>query len=169
MSRVKVKAKSWSVSKHTTFNSFWLQPEFRKCWDVFLNLNKMKTKRLSNHMSQYFYNRTKQMFKRRNVTLLSTKLANFKFDACYRSQKSWHGGKKGLKKQEILKRFSWENNICSPPDDVYFREGLVYFSRTIQNHILQLLQQHGFIVEESGCWIGLQSRSFTYREHLAHH
>ncbi len=32
-----------------------------------------------------------------------------------------------------------------------FREGLVYFSRTMQNHILQLLQQHGFIVEESGC------------------
>ncbi len=23
--------------------------------------------------------------------------------------KSWHGGNKGLKKQEILKRFSWEN------------------------------------------------------------
>ncbi len=36
-----------------------VQPEFRKCWDVFLNLNKMKTKRLSNHMSQYFiHNRT---------------------------------------------------------------------------------------------------------------
>ncbi len=35
--------------------------------------------------------------------------------------------------------------------NVYFREGLVYFSRTIQNHILQLLQQHGFVVEESGC------------------
>ncbi len=28
-----------------------LQPEFWKCWDDFLNLNKMKTKRLSNHMS----------------------------------------------------------------------------------------------------------------------
>ncbi len=37
-------------------------------------------------------------------------------------------------------------HICSPPDDVYFREGLVYFSRTKQN---LLLQQHGFIVEES--------------------
>ncbi len=46
--------------------------------------------------------------------------------------------------------------ICSPPDDVYFREGLVYFSRTMQNHTLQLLQQHSFVVEESGCWIGLQ-------------
>ncbi len=31
----------------------------------------------------------------------------------------------------------------------------LYFSRTMQNHILQLLQQHGFVVEESGCWIGL--------------
>ncbi len=29
------------------------------------------------------------------------------------------------------------------------------FPRTMQNHILQLLQQHGFVVEESGCWIGL--------------
>ncbi len=31
----------------------------------------------------------------------------------------------------------------------------------MQNHILQLLQQHVFVVEESGCWISLlQSRSF---------
>ncbi len=29
-------------------------------------------------------------------------------------------------------------HICSPPDDVYFKEGLVYFSRTMQNQILQL-------------------------------
>ncbi len=34
--------------------------------------------------------------------------------------------------------------ICSPPEDLYF-------SRTVQNHILQLLQQHGLVVEESGC------------------
>ncbi len=31
----------------------------------------------------------------------------------------------------------------SPPDNVYFREGLVYFSMTMKNHILKLLQQHG--------------------------
>ncbi len=30
-------------------------------------------------------------------------------------------------------------------------EGLVYFSSTMQNHILQLLKWHGFVVEESGC------------------
>ncbi len=41
-------------------------------------------------------------------------------------------------------RYIKVSNICSPPDDVYF-------SRTMQNHILQLLQQHDFIVEESGC------------------
>ncbi len=41
-------------------------------------------------------------------------------------------------------------HICSPPEDVYFREGLVYFSRTVQNHILAALKQHGFVVEESG-------------------
>ncbi len=35
------------------------QAELRKCWDGFLYLNKMKAKRLSNHMSQYFiHNRT---------------------------------------------------------------------------------------------------------------
>ncbi len=43
------------------------------------------------------------MFKLRNFTLVSTKWAHFKCDACYRSQKSWHGGNKGLKKQDILK------------------------------------------------------------------
>ncbi len=36
-------------------------------------------------------------------------MSSFKFDACCRSQKSWHGGNKRLKKQDILKRFSWEN------------------------------------------------------------
>ncbi len=55
-----------------------------------------------------------------------------------------------------------QHTVCSPPDDVYF-------SRIMQHHILQLLQQHGFVVEKYGCWIGLQSRSFTYREHLVHH
>ncbi len=39
----------------------------------------------------------------------------------------------------------------------------------MQNHILQLLQQHVFVVEESGCWIGLQSRYFTHREYLTYH
>ncbi len=36
------------------------------------------------------------MFKRIHLTLFSTKCTHFKFDACYRSQKSWHGGNKGL-------------------------------------------------------------------------
>ncbi len=42
--------------------------------------------------------------------------------------------------------------MCFPPDDVYFKEGLVYFSMTIQNNILLLLQQHDFVVEG---WIKL--------------
>ncbi len=41
-----------------------------------------------------------------------------------------------------------QHKTCSPPDKVYF-------SRTMHNYILQQLQQHGFIVEECGCWIGL--------------
>ncbi len=32
------------------------------------------------------------MFKLRNFTVLWTKCAHFKFDACYRSQNSWDGG-----------------------------------------------------------------------------
>ncbi len=36
-----------------------------------------------------------------------------------------------------------------------FQEGHVYYSRTMQNRLLQLLQQHGFVVEEFMCWIGL--------------
>ncbi len=32
----------------------------------------------------------------------------------------------------------------------------------MQNHILQLLQQHGFVVEESGCWIGLPAVQGPY-------
>ncbi len=49
-----------SLAMHiTNQNEVLIQPEFQKCWDVFLNLNKMKTRRLSNHMSQYFiHNRT---------------------------------------------------------------------------------------------------------------
>ncbi len=32
------------------------------------------------------------MFKRRNFTILCTKWAHFKYDACFRSQNSWDGG-----------------------------------------------------------------------------
>ena len=44
---------------------------------------------------------------------------------------------------------------CSHLDDVFFREGLAYSSKTMLNHILYLLQQHVFVEEESGCWTGL--------------
>ncbi len=60
------------------------------------------------------------MFKLRNFTLLSTIRAHFKFVACYRSQKNWHGGNKGLKKQEILKVC----NMISYKRDVLERQSL---------------------------------------------
>ncbi len=41
-------------------------------------------------------------FKQIHFTLLSTKWTNFKFDACYRSQKSWHGGNKRIQLGEHL-------------------------------------------------------------------
>ncbi len=41
------------------FTGIHLQPKFRKCWDVFLNLNKMKTKRnLKSHEPIFIHNRT---------------------------------------------------------------------------------------------------------------
>ncbi len=75
----------------------------------------------------------------------------------------WYGGAYGMGSLHVLegtmnaKRYEGFRATCSLPDDVYFREGLVYFRRTMQNHILQLLQQHGFVVEESGCWIRLHA------------
>ena len=45
--------------------------------------------------------------------------------------------------------FRFWSNICCHPDNVSFREGLVYFSRTTSNHILHVFQQHGSLVEES--------------------
>ncbi len=39
----------------------------------------------------------------RSHLLLSTKWAHFKFDACYRSQKSWHGATKGWKSKTFWK------------------------------------------------------------------
>ncbi len=96
-----------------------LQPELWKCWDIVFFLVfwiKWKLKDFQITWANILFtiehrehNVFKLMFKLRNVTLLSTKWAHFKFDACYRSQKSWHGGNKGLKKQDILKWFSWEN------------------------------------------------------------
>ena len=40
-------------------------------------------------------------------------------------------------------------------EHVLFREGLEYFNKTVVNHILHLVQQHDFVVEESRCWNGL--------------
>ncbi len=40
-----------------------------------------------------------------------------------------------------------------PANTSPWRWPCMYFRRTMQN--LQLLQQHDFVVEESGCWIGL--------------
>ncbi len=51
----------------------------------FLNLNKIKTKRLSNHTSQYFIN---------------NRIENI---YCYRPQKSWHGGNRAEKARHFEK------------------------------------------------------------------
>ncbi len=70
----------------------------------------------------------------------------------------------GTMNAERYIKFLEPHTVCSPPDNVYF-------SRTMQNHILQLLQQHGFVVEEvnPGAELAcLQSRYFTYRENLVH-
>lgn len=52
----------------------------------------------------------------------------------------------------VLKDMSrFYSNICSCADEVYFRESLAYFSRIMPNHVLQLLQQHGFVLNRSAC------------------
>lgn len=46
--------------------------------------------------------------------------------------------------------YRFQNNIWSHPEDAFCRDALVYFSKTVH-----LLQQHGFVVEASGCWTDL--------------
>ncbi len=68
------------------------------------------------------------MFKLRNVPILGTKLANFKYDACYRSQNSWDGAcvyawcsiyfslkKSGHRGYEFLEFWGW-NLVPFLPD-----------------------------------------------------
>ncbi len=49
------------------------------------------------------------MFKLRNVTFVSIKLANFKLLPATGLKKVGTGATKKPKKQDILKRFNWEN------------------------------------------------------------
>ncbi len=53
------------------------------------------------------------MFELRNFTHLSTKWAHFKFDACYSSQKRWHGGNKGLKKARHFKKIQLGEHLAT--------------------------------------------------------
>lgn len=57
----------------------------------------------------------------------------------------------GRTNQDLDPDWSW----CFDPDDIFLSEGLLYFRKTRLNCILYLLQQHGFMVEESWCWIDL--------------
>lgn len=52
-----------------------------------------------------------------------------------------------------------------------FRKALVNFSRRFENHRLQLLLQHEFILRECGCWVVLPTPQifFAFRGDLAHH
>ena len=55
----------------STFATLLLQPDFRKSWDVYLNLNKMKTKRINSNVpifySQQNIDNIKKMFKLGNI------------------------------------------------------------------------------------------------------
>ncbi len=46
---------------------------------------------------------------------------------------------------EFWKVYKGFRATCSPSDDIYFREGLVYFSRKMQNQILQLLLHEAWL------------------------
>ncbi len=58
------------------------------------------------------------MFKLRNFTLLSTRWANFKFEACYRSQKSYHGDNKGLQKQKKIVNIQLGEHLATKLIDI---------------------------------------------------
>lgn len=48
------------------------------------------------------------------------------------------------------------------PNYIFFREGLAYFRKTMPKHILQILQQHSFVVEDTE----LNSADFTPIERM---
>ncbi len=52
-----------------------------------------------------------------------------------------------LRRWKMLKGTSWFcSNICYHSDDIFPREVLAYFSKTLPSHMLHVLQQRGFIV-----------------------
>ncbi len=83
-----------------------IQTEFRKYWDIFQILLKWKLKDFQITWANILFtieHREYNSFKLRNFTLLFTKWAPFKFDAFYRSHKSWHGATKGWKSKTFWK------------------------------------------------------------------
>ena len=49
----------------------------------------------------------------------------------------------------------WKGSINAERYTQVLEKDFTYFNRTMLKHILHPFQQHGFIVEESGCWTDL--------------
>ncbi len=85
----------------------YLQPEIRKCWEFFLHLNKMNTKRLSNHMSQYFFTTEHREHKCLHREILHTfplnELISNLMPATSCNKKVGMGATKGWKSKQIWK------------------------------------------------------------------
>ncbi len=95
------------LSLLTSSPSSWDWAEDNRIWfynpnsgnvGMFFNLNERKTKRLSNHMNQYYIHNIqrehKTFLKGEMLHLDLNKWAHFKFNVCYRSQESCHRGNK---------------------------------------------------------------------------
>ncbi len=76
-----------------------------------------------------------------------------------------HGCRVLRAKEERDLPVCYQHSVQKPASLMVWR--CMYFSRTMQNHILQLLQLHGLRSRRVWAlnWSCLQSRSFTYREH----
>ncbi len=87
-----------------------LQTEFRKCWDVFWIWIKWKLKEFQIAWANILFT-IEQMFKIRNLKMLCTKWARFKFDACYRFQNSL---KTSFSIHSAFQNMQAAHTVCTP-------------------------------------------------------
>ena len=65
---------------------------------------------------------------------------------------------------KLIDVYRFWSNICCHSNNVLFRKGMAYFCKTMPNHKLYALQQHGSVGNEVGCQSDLPAW-----KHLVHH
>ncbi len=81
----------------------------------FLNLNKMKLKDFQITWANILFTIEHRYNKCLNgeILHLSIKWAHFKFDACYRSPKSWHGGQQRAEKARNFEKIQLGEHLAT--------------------------------------------------------